>query len=71
MITTVSSGHLRKTFPFAKQAPFLRKPAVVSKYYTGIIPVVLTVNNPLKHGILTRIYTGLVDNLHLTNIINL
>ncbi len=70
-MTTASPGSLRKTFPFAKQSILLPKPEVISKFYTGKIYVVLTVNAPLKDGIFVRILTVLVDNLHLTNIINL
>jgi hypothetical protein len=71
MVTTATSRFPPNAFPFAKQSLLLSKPEVISRFYTGIIPVVFTVNAPLKHGIFVRILTVLVDNLHLTNIINL
>jgi hypothetical protein len=48
MITTAIPGYARNIFPFAKQALFLREPAVISYFFTGVTSVVLTVFIPVK-----------------------
>lgn len=55
---TASPGSPRKTFPFAKQSFLLRKPEVISKFYTGMIYVVLTVNTPVKTRYFSLYFNG-------------
>jgi hypothetical protein len=71
MITTASSGYSKNIFPSAKQSSFLRKPAVISIFFTGVMTVVFTVIMPANNGIFARYLTVLIDSLHLTDIINL
>jgi|GEM_PF-954239 len=68
---TAPSGYLQNIFPSAKQAAFLREPAVISIFFTGLMSAAFTVIVPLNDGIFDRLLTVLIDSLHLTNIINL
>jgi len=46
-------------------------PAVIGSYFTGFYPGVLTVFILKKHGFSNGSLTGLIDNLNVTNNINL
>jgi hypothetical protein len=58
MIRIASPGYAGNIFLFAKQTSFLRKPAVISNFFTGKNPVVLTVNLPVKTRYFWSLFNG-------------